>query len=145
MGKDVSMRGVEAMLKARRLCAIAAICAAGLAARARAEDAERTLEEADAFFEKKNYKDAAGLYEKAAKAEPRHEKWRHASERAITCKLRLQLFDPAIEAAEEYIARCRQTPYEARAERLAGNLYMLVPKWGTRAGGKSAVPGNGVM
>jgi len=97
---------------------------------------DELLAQADKLFEEKNYKEAAAVYEKVAKAEPRPNKWRHAWERTIICNLRLGLFDAALDAADSYIARCKNTPYEARAERLAGNLYMLVPHWGTRAGGK---------
>ncbi|MBM4032952.1 MAG: hypothetical protein FJ291_14355 [Planctomycetes bacterium] len=99
-------------------------------------DPAALLKQADDQFEKKNYKDAADAYEGLLKAAPRHEKWRHASERIILCKLRLQLFDEALDAAEAHVKRCAASPYEARAERLAGNLYMLIPHWGTRAGGK---------
>jgi uncharacterized protein YfaS (alpha-2-macroglobulin family) len=93
------------------------------------------LTKADQAFEAKNYRDAAEAYAAFLKAAPKHEKWRHASERIITARLRLQLFDEALAAAEAYIARSKDTPYEARAERLTGNLYMLLPHWGTRAGG----------
>ena len=94
------------------------------------------LKGADELFDKKNYKEAAEAYQKLLAATSKHEKWHHINNRVILCKLRLQLFDPALEAAENYIKQCADTPYEARAERLMGNLYMLVPHWGTRAGGK---------
>jgi uncharacterized protein YfaS (alpha-2-macroglobulin family) len=98
-------------------------------------DPEALLKAGDEQFEKKNYRDAAGRYEALLAAEPKHEKWIHASERLIICKLRLRLFDDALAEAEKYIKRAEKTPYEARAERLTGNLYMLLPHWGTRAGG----------
>ena len=122
------------------VCAVAALGVVALATavliQAAEPDPAALLKQADEAFEKKNYKDSAEAYEGLLRAAPRHERWRHASERIITCKLRLQLFDEALEAAETHVKRCAATPYEARAERLAGNLYMLVPHWGTRAGGK---------
>jgi hypothetical protein len=123
-----------------KICAILVVCAAALviavSVTAEPQDADSLLKKADKLFEKKNYKDAALSYEKLLGIKPRHKEWHRASKRVIACKLRLQLFDPAIEAAEKYIERCKGTPYEARAERFAGNLYMLVPHHGTRAGGK---------
>jgi hypothetical protein len=102
------------------------------------------IKAADKLFDDKNYKEAHGKYEKLAaelaKADPKGavlvKEWRHASRRAVICKLRLQLFDDAIAAAGKFLQRTKGTPYEARAERQLGNLYMLVPHWGTRAGGK---------
>jgi alpha-2-macroglobulin len=98
---------------------------------------------ADKLFDDKNYAEAAGKYEAAAaegfKADPAvvyDKDWHHLCRRVEMCKLRLQLFDDALSASEVYVARCKGTPMEARAERQAGNLYMLVPHWGTRAGGK---------
>ncbi|HUT37294.1 MAG TPA: hypothetical protein VNE39_27680, partial [Planctomycetota bacterium] len=121
-------------------CAILAVALAALATailvQAAEPDPAALLKQADEQFEKKNYKDAGEVYEGLLKAAPKHEQWRHASERIILCKLRLQLFDDALDAAETHVKRCAATPHEARAERLAGNLYMLIPHWGTRAGGK---------
>ncbi len=96
---------------------------------------DEIVEKADEEFEKKNYRDAANLYEELLKLKPEHERWIHASERIIMCNLRLQLYEDALKAAERYIERCKATPQEARAERLTGNLYMLLPHWGTRSGG----------
>jgi len=104
-------------------------------AAARNADPDAALAKADKLFDQKNYKEAADAYQALLAAAPKHKKWHHANKRIIICRLRLSLFDPALEAAEEYIGRCKGTPYEARAQRLAGNLYMLVPHWGTRAGG----------
>jgi len=109
---------------------------AAAAAKTASKNAPALLEKADGLFAKKNYKDAAAAYESFLKSFPKNDKWFHASKRVITCKLRLRLFDEALAAAEAHIARCKGTPLEARAERLAGNLYMLIPHWGTRAGGK---------
>ncbi|MFH1228444.1 MAG: MG2 domain-containing protein [Planctomycetota bacterium] len=93
-------------------------------------------DKADKCFDDKNYKDAAELYATLLKTETDRKKQSHISDRLIICRLRLQLFDQALEAAENYVTLCKDAPYEARAERLAGNLYMLIPHWGTRAGGK---------
>jgi len=114
---------------------LAAVALAASVALTAKEDAQALLAGADKHFEDKNYKQAAEGYAAAIKAEPKHPKWRHAAERIVLCNLRLRLFDQAIAGAEDYIKRCKGTPHEARAERLAGNLYMLVPHWGTRAGG----------
>jgi len=142
--------------KARALIGIAAVGLAAVvvgvfAARA-AEEAKidtpealrKAVKPADKLFEDKNYKEAAAKYEHMAaglaKADPKGapfvKEWRHAGRRVVICKLRLQLFDDAIAAAEAFLTRCKSTPYEARAERQVGNLYMLIPHWGTRAGGK---------
>ena len=94
------------------------------------------LKQADEQFEKKNYKDAENLYREIVKTGARDEAWHQASRRIIMCNLRLQLFDKALSAAEDYVKQCAGTPHEARAERQLGNLFMLVPHWGTRQGGK---------
>ena len=102
------------------------------------------VKQADKLFDEKHYKEAHAKYERlAADLAKRDAKgavfvkqWRHASRRAVICKLRLQLFDDAIAAAATFVRRAKGTPYEARAERQLGNLYMLIPHWGTRAGGK---------
>ncbi len=99
-------------------------------------DPAELVDKADKQFEQKNYKDAANTYATLIKTAPKHEKWRHANKRIIICNLRLRLFDQALSEAEKYVKRTTGTPYEARAERLLGNLYMNVPHWGTRAGGK---------
>ncbi|MBL7222746.1 MAG: hypothetical protein ISS72_02735, partial [Candidatus Brocadiae bacterium] len=126
--------------KTLALCVAMAVCAGVVATAvgvfAADPDPKALLAGADKLFEQKNYKEAADRYASLLKAAPKHEKWHHASKQIIVCKLRLSLFDDALAASEEYIKRCKDTPYEARAERLAGNLYMLIPHWGTRAGGK---------
>jgi len=91
---------------------------------------------ADKLFEDKNYKEAAAAYEAAIQATPKTDLAQHAVQRLITSKLRLGLFDDALDAAQAHVARCAGTLWEARAERFAGNLYTAVPHWGTRAGGK---------
>lgn len=100
---------------------------------ARSEEGELTR--ADELFEQKNYAEAAKAYEALLASTEDAPRMRHASRRVILCELRLQRFDPALEAAETYLTRVAGTPFEARAERLAGNLWMKVPHWGTRAGG----------
>jgi len=90
--------------------------------------------QADKLFDQKQYKEAAEAYE--ALVEAGGDKWRHAAERRIMCLLRLNLFDDAVNTAQDYVTRCKGTPYEARAERLTGNLYAQLPHWGTRSGGQ---------
>ncbi|MFV1957897.1 MAG: MG2 domain-containing protein, partial [Planctomycetota bacterium] len=92
------------------------------------------LEKADALFEAKNYAEAAQAYHGLLEADEAATV-RHASRRIVLCELRLRRFDAALEAAQAYVGRVADTPFEARAERLAGNLWLLVPHWGTRSGG----------
>jgi len=94
------------------------------------------LVKANKLFDEKNYAEASKAYEEFLAVKPLQDGWQHASDRVIQSKLRLRLFDPALEAAAAYIERAKGTPFEARAQRMAGNLYMLVPHWGTRSGGK---------
>ncbi|MHC4933306.1 MAG: tetratricopeptide repeat protein, partial [Planctomycetota bacterium] len=101
-----------------------------------AQDAADLLKQADAQFEKKNYKDAAQSYEAFIGKEPAHAKAHDAYRRLMVCNLRLQQFDAALEAAERYVAFTKGSHLEARAQRLLGNLYLTIPHWGTRAGGK---------
>ena len=109
--------------------------AVAITAIAQAPDVKQTIQQGDKLFEQKNYKEAADQYQKALAAGPAAEQVPGACEKLIACKLRLQLFDDALKAGENYVQRTAGTYHEARAERLTGNLYMLVPHWGTRAGG----------
>ncbi|MFW6189833.1 MAG: MG2 domain-containing protein [Planctomycetota bacterium] len=111
--------------------ATALFCAALLAF---AAGARPNLERADRLFEQKHYAEAAELYRQAA--EGKEGRWHYASERLVMCKLRLELYDGAVEAAERYVELTSGTRQEARAERLTGHLYMLLPHWGTRSGGE---------
>ena len=97
---------------------------------------EGLMERADSLFEEKNYRDAAELYEKAMEELPFGEEWRHAVMQIVICRLRLKLYDDALTAAERYIRESEGTPWEARAERFTGNLYMTLPHYGTRSGGE---------
>ena len=54
--------------------------------------------------------------------------WRRAAERLMMCKLRLNLYDEAIEAAEDYIRRTAGSAHEARAERLADSVTYLMER-----------------
>jgi len=127
----------KSLTLAAALAAIGALfVATGQLANTADEKPADILAKADKLFEDKNYKEAAIQYEAFLKIAPLPERWQHASERVVQSKLRLQEFDPALEAAEEFIRKSKGTPWEARAERMAGNLYMLVPHWGTRSGGK---------
>jgi len=94
------------------------------------------LAKANKLFEGKNYLEASKAYGSFLKAGALLDGWQHASERVIQAKLRLQLYQDGLDAAEAYIKRSKGTHYEARAERLGGNLYMLIPHWGTRSGGE---------
>jgi hypothetical protein len=111
---------------------VLALCAFAVRAAAPAQPA--SVEGADRLFEQKNYAEAADAYKAAVDAQA--EGWRRAAERLMTCKLRLSLYDDALKAAEDFVARTAGTPYEARAERLTGHLYMLLPHWGSRSGGQ---------
>jgi len=91
------------------------------------------LKDADQLFDQKNYREAAEAYRGIVEA--RAEGWRGAAERVVMCNLRLQLYDEAVQAAEDFVKRTAGTPYEARAERLTAHLYMLLPHWGVRSGG----------
>jgi len=113
-----------------------AVLLMAMAIRAAEPKPEELLQQADELFAEKNYKEASAKYERYLRTAPVGDKWRHAGERHVICMLRLRLFDNALDAAEGYIKRVADTPWEARAERFAGNLYMLVPHHGTRSGGK---------
>ncbi|MFB3066479.1 MAG: MG2 domain-containing protein, partial [Planctomycetota bacterium] len=115
------------------LAALALIGPQGLGGEKTPQD---LLTKANNAFDKHNYADAARDYLAFLEAGAKGEDLHHAGQRLIMARLRLQLFDPALEAAEQYVKRTAGTPYEARAARLAGNLYLSVPHWGTRAGGK---------
>ncbi len=112
------------------------IAAAMLSAGAQQPGPQEPLSQADALFDQKNYKEAAELYEAALETKLTPQRIQHAYEHIILCKLRLRLFDDALEAAEQFVERTSRTYREARARRQAGNLYMLIPHWGTRAGGE---------
>ncbi len=92
------------------------------------------IAKADDLFERKHYAESADIYARILEAEQGD--WHRAAERLVMCKLRLALYEEALEAAEDYIARTAGAPQQARAERLTGHLYMLLPHWGTRSGGE---------
>jgi alpha-2-macroglobulin len=96
----------------------------------------KEIEKADGLFEEKNYAEAASLYGRVSAGDSHHEKWAYACEQILICKLRLQLYDDAVAEAEKYVANCPDAVQEAKAARIAGNLYLNIPHWGTRAGGK---------
>lgn len=121
--KRIGLGGVVVMLC---LMAVAAKGPTGFAATGHA----------DKLFTDKNYKEAAQAYDKLLEQiEPAADEAHHARRRVIVCRTRLGEFDAALAAAEQYVQQCRGTPFEARAQRLAGNLYLRMPHWGTRAGG----------
>lgn len=100
------------------------------------EDPDALLKKADGLFAEKHYAEAAAEYRKLLAAAPKHAKAMHAVERAIVCFTRLDRHDEALDEAEAHVKRTAGTKEEPRAERLAGNLYLVAPHWGTRAGGK---------
>ena len=93
-----------------------------------------SMADADRLFEQKNYAEAADAY--GALVAAGGADWHLAAERVIMSRLRLQSYDEAITAAEDYVVRTAGMRLEPHAERLAGHLYMLLPHWGTRAGGE---------
>jgi len=96
-----------------------------------------SLVEADTQFERKNYQQAADAYVAALdEAKLTAEQAEHAAQRAIASYGRLNLFDPALTIADRYAERVAGSWRAARAHRLAGNLWMNVPHWGTRSGGE---------
>ena len=117
-----------------RVALVLAVALIGLVALNGTAGAPPSMTDADRLFDLKNYAEAAEAY--AALVEARDADWHRAADRLVMCKLRLSLYDDAIEAAEDYVSRTAGTPWEARAERLTGHLYMLLPHWGTRAGGE---------
>jgi hypothetical protein len=105
------------------------------AARTQETDAAAQESQANKLFEEKSYEDARAIYARIAEAEPGTPRGWKAGQRVIVCLLRLGRFDDAVAAAEAGVARTKTKAAEARARRLAGNLYMSVPHWGTRSGG----------
>jgi uncharacterized protein YfaS (alpha-2-macroglobulin family)/tetratricopeptide (TPR) repeat protein len=89
-----------------------------------------SLDKADKLYEDKNYAEAAAMYEQLIEAHPQQ-----ATQKLMICHLRLQDFDAAIQTTLKTIDRLKGKPEEAIARQQLGNLYMLVPHWGTRAGG----------
>ncbi|MFO8006927.1 MAG: MG2 domain-containing protein, partial [Candidatus Brocadiia bacterium] len=122
--------------KTLRLVVVAglALTTVVLVAWAGASAAPPDLGKADRLFDQKHYREAAEAYE--AIVDARGEDWHRAAERVAMCRLRLRLYDEAIQAAERYVGLTEGTRQEARAERLTAHLYMLLPHWGTRAGGE---------
>ncbi|MBL4700976.1 MAG: hypothetical protein JKX85_06945, partial [Phycisphaeraceae bacterium] len=90
-----------------------------------------TLKSADKLYADKNYAQAAVAYGQLIEPYPEH-----ASRRQMLCYLRLRNFDAAIKNAQDNADRLKGKPQEALARQQLGNLYMLIPHWGTRAGGK---------
>lgn len=121
-------------MKRRAPAAAVLIVVVTLAAIAYGQGQAPSVESADKLFEDKNYREAADTYKEIVEAQGT--KWRYAAEKQMQSLLRLNLYDDALDAAQDYVKRTAGTPYEARAERLLGNLYMSLPHWGTRAGGE---------
>ena len=62
-----------------------------------------TMQEAQKLFDQKNYKEAAQAFQTVMEAQG--PEWRDAAEKVILCDLRLQLYDDATRAAEDYVKR----------------------------------------
>lgn len=90
-----------------------------------------SLDQAQKLFDDKNYADAAVMYEQLVKEHPDT-----ATKQLLLCYMRLQDFDKVIATAQANVDRLVGKPEEAIARQELGNLYMLVPHWGTRQGGK---------
>ena len=96
------------------------------------------LEDAEAAFDKKNYKDAREAYEKFI-AEPdavKHERYRYAVNQVIASRLRMNEHAEALTFAKSRIESDKGTAWEARSHRRYANLLMAVPHWGMRRAGE---------
>src|SRR5512137_779690 len=81
----------------------AAVIALGVARAIEKEtDPAILLAKADKLFEDKNYAEAAEAYARLLDVDPLYKEWPHASKRIVMCKLRLELFDEALTAADAY-------------------------------------------
>ena len=127
-----SRRGALAAVMA---ATVALSFAGSLAAQETLVDATGLIRDGDAKFREKNYRQAASDYEKALSHASKLDIRGYIGRRVVICKLRLGQFDEAVSAARATVRRSRGTPREAIAERALGNLYMLLPHWGTRSGG----------
>ena len=101
-----------------------------------AEAAHPLFTEAEALFQKKNYKDAGNKYEEFIKAAPKHEKVQVACTQVLTCRMRMREFAVGLKFAAKRIEADKGSIWEARSHQRYGNLLMGVPHWGTRRGGE---------
>ncbi|MAX25326.1 MAG: hypothetical protein CMJ19_12570 [Phycisphaeraceae bacterium] len=90
-----------------------------------------TLQKATKLFEDKHYAEAAVMYQQLIESHPQT-----APEQLLVCYLRLRDFDKAVQTSQDSIQRLAGKPEEAMARQALGNLYMILPHWGTRSGGE---------
>ncbi|MCC6580381.1 MAG: hypothetical protein IT440_08050 [Phycisphaeraceae bacterium] len=119
------------------LALASALAAFGVATRSWCQEPESKLSPVagDAMFDQKNYQEAADAYAQALKAKLSPVEAHRVMLRLAISRIRLGQFDQAIADAEAQVERVKGTPWEALVHRLAGNLYLAVPHWGTRSGG----------
>ena len=96
------------------------------------------LEDAENAFNKKNYKDARVAYEKfvAGPEAKKHDKYRHAVNQVIACRLRMGEHADALTFAKSRIEADKDTVWEGRSHRRYANLLMAAPHWGMRRAGE---------
>ena len=95
------------------------------------------IDKADQLAWDKNWAEARTAYDAARDAEP---SWSTpvaevAVTEAIACSLQLQLWDDAMERAQQYIDKTKGSLREGIGERLMAALYVRVPHYGTKRGG----------
>ena len=89
-----------------------------------------TLDKAQKLYEDKHYAEAAAMFEQLIEQHPAI-----APQTLMLCYMRLQDYDKTVQAAQNSIKRLAGKPQEAMARQQLGNLYMVLPHWGTRSGG----------
>ncbi len=117
-----------------RLLALLSLLLVGLALVAPARSDE-DLARAEKLFQDKNYQEAADIYATALPKVTDPKEVSRLAQRLVACHVRLQRFDAALDDAEGWVRRAEGSPWEARARRFAGDLWVSVPHWGTRSGG----------
>ncbi|MCG3125928.1 MAG: hypothetical protein CHACPFDD_00755 [Phycisphaerae bacterium] len=120
------------------LCPAAALCL--LLAAARHQDAPATvsdaLQKAEKLAKEQNWAEARQVYDAARSLATDHASadFRQAVEGGVTCALRLQDWNNALERASEYARLNPGTFEQAVAERFAAGIYVAVPHEGTKRG-----------
>jgi hypothetical protein len=91
------------------------------------------LQKAGKLFEEQNWAEARTAYDEARQLETNWSAppvWL-AVEGAVACSLKLQLWDDAMNHAQEFVTRTKGTFEEAVGERFLAGLYLTVPHYGT--------------
>ncbi|MDQ7779460.1 MAG: MG2 domain-containing protein [Planctomycetota bacterium] len=101
-----------------------------------AQEAKDAVAKADKLYTEQNFKDAAEAYEAILADNPERAAAWYVSNRVLLCHLRMEKYQLAENAALAMIQRFKGNVYEARAEKVVGNLYLRLPHWGTIQGGK---------